>query len=111
VGEGRQWWPWMAGEDGVRALTFLRGSGFSGPAKLCAPNPVTNREFARALASALRRPGVLSVPRFGPRLLLGRDLADELLFASTRAHPMALTDSGFEFRHPDLPAALSQALG
>ncbi|MDE0115667.1 MAG: TIGR01777 family oxidoreductase [bacterium] len=111
LGSGRQWWPWIALEDEVRALTFLLESGFSGAANLCAPNPVTNREFARALASALRRPGVLSVPRFGPRLLLGRDLADELLFASTRAHPTALTDSGFEFRHPDLPAALSQALG
>ncbi|MCY4194851.1 MAG: DUF1731 domain-containing protein [bacterium] len=110
LGRGRQWWPWIALEDEVKALAFLLESDLSGPVNLCAPNPVTNQEFARMLASVLRRPAVLAVPRFGPRLLLGRELADGLLFSSTRAIPEALTDSGFEFRHPDLVPALKELL-
>ena len=110
LGNGRQWWPWIALEDEVRALISLLESDISGPVNLCAPNPVTNREFTRVLASVLRRPAVVAVPRFGPRLLLGRELADGLLFSSTRAHPVALTEAGFEFRHPDLRGALEEIL-
>lgn len=106
LGDGQQWWPWISLDDEVRALAFLLESDIVGPVNLCAPNPVTNREFTRTLASVLRRPAPFAVPRFGPRLLLGRDLADELLFSSIRAHPSALTDAGFEFRLPELHAAL-----
>ncbi len=110
LGPGQQWWPWISLEDEVRALVFLLESDVSGPVNLCAPNPATNREFTRTLASVLRRPAALAVPRFGPRLLLGRELADGLLFSSTRAHPAALADAGFEFRHPDLRGALEEIL-
>ena len=110
LGNGRQWWPWIALEDEVRALISLLESDISGPVNLCAPNPITNREFTRVLASVLRRPAVVAVPRFGPRLLLGRELADGLLFSSTRAHPVALTEAGFEFRHPDLRGVLEKIL-
>ena len=110
LGNGRQWWPWIALDDQVRGLAFLLETEVNGPMNLCAPNPVTNREFTRALASVLRRPAALAVPRIGPRLLLGRELADELLFSSTRAHPVALTNSGFEFHHPDLSLTLKEVL-
>lgn len=111
LGNGRQWWPWVALEDEVRALAFLLESDIAGPVNLCAPNPATNKEFTRALASVLRRPAVLAVPRFGPRVLLGRELADELLFSSTRAHPAVLADAGFEFRYPNLSPTLMELLG
>ena len=110
LGRGQQWWPWIALEDEVRALAFLLESDITGPANLCAPNPVTNKEFTRALASVLRRPAALAVPRFGPRLLLGRELADGLLFSSTRARPSVLAEAGFEFHHPNLHAALKGIL-
>ena len=110
LGNGQQWWPWIALEDEVRALAFLLESDIAGPVNLCAPNPVTNKEFTRTLASVLRRPAALAVPRFGPRLLLGKELADGLLFSSTRADPLALADAGFEFRHPDLKPILEETL-
>ena len=110
LGNGQQWWPWIALEDEVRALAFLLESDIAGPVNLCAPNPITNKEFTQVLASVLRRPAALAVPRFGPRLLLGRELADGLLFSSTRAHPAALADAGFGFRHPDLRGALEEIL-
>ena len=110
LGNGRQWWPWIALEDEVRALAFLLEAEVSGPVNLCAPNPVTNKEFTQTLASILHRPAALAVPRLGPRLLLGKELADGLLFSSTKAHPLALDNAGFEFRHPDLHPVLEEAL-
>jgi NAD dependent epimerase/dehydratase family enzyme len=51
------------------------------------------------------------VPAFGPRLVLGRQLADELLFASQRVRPAVLEDAGFAFHHPELDGALAAVLG
>lgn len=110
LGSGQQWWPWIALEDEVRALAFLLESDITGPTNLCAPNPVTNKDFTRTLASVVRRPAALQVPRFGPRLLLGRELADELLFSSTRALPETLTAAGFQFQHSDLRSTLGEAI-
>jgi len=110
LGDGTQWWSWIDIEDEVRALAFLLTSNLSGPINLCSPNPVTNREFTRTLASVLKRPALLPVPRFGPRLLLGAELADELLFCSTKAMPNVLCNAGFEFEHDNLQATLQRAL-
>ncbi len=110
LGHGQQWWPWIALEDEVSALALLLESDITGPVNICAPNPVTNKEFTRTLASVLRRPAALAVPRFGPRLLLGKELADGLLFSSTKAYPLALVNAGYEFRHRDLRSALEGVL-
>ena len=50
------------------------------------------------------------MPKFGPKLLLGGELAEELLFASQRVQPAALLAAGYEFRHPDLEPALHAIL-
>ena len=47
----------------------------------------------------------------GPRLLLGREMADALLFESQRIMPTALTDSGYTFSHPNLESGLRAVLG
>lgn len=112
MGSGRQWMSWIALEDEVRALRFLVESESAvGPFNLVAPNPVTNAELAKTLAGVLGRPSFVPVPAFGPRLLLGRELADQLLFASQRVPPTALEAAGFEFRHRTLEPALRAVLG
>ncbi len=106
-GSGGDYWSWITLEDEVGAIEFLLEADVSGPVNLTAPEPVTNKQLTRCLAHALRRPAVLPIPRFGPRLLLGRELADELLFSSIRVRPQVLLDAGYPFRHPDLAAALA----
>ena len=76
---------------------------------MTAPNPVTNSEFTRALASVLKRPVFLPAPALALRLALG-ELADEGLLASARVIPKKLPESGFEFRFPDLKSALDDLL-
>jgi uncharacterized protein (TIGR01777 family) len=111
LGSGRQWLPWIAIDDEVSAIVHLLTADVEGPVNLCSPEPVTNATFTEVLGRVLGRPTVLPVPRFGPRLLLGRQLADELLFWSVRAVPQRLSASGFTFAHPDLEDALRTVLG
>ncbi len=110
-GNGHQWMSWITLHDEVRAIIHaLTSSGLSGPVNLTAPNPVTNRDFTDALGSVLHRPTILPVPAFGPKLLLGSELAQALLFDSARVLPSALADDGFSFDHPDLTEALTIVL-
>ncbi len=109
-GSGAQWWSWITLDDETRAIEWLLDNDVQGPVNLTAPNPVTNREFTRVLAAVLSRPAVLAVPRFGPRLLLGSELADSLLFTSAQVRPAVLEGSDFEFTSSDLEAALRDIL-
>jgi uncharacterized protein len=110
LGSGEQWWPWITLADEVRAIRFLLEADISGPVNLAAPNPVTNAGFTKALGAVMSRPTVLPVPSFGPKLLLGGELAEELLFTSMRVVPEVLTNAGFVFQHPDLDGALRAVL-
>ena len=111
LGSGDQWMSWIALDDEIEAILFLLDNDdISGPVNLTAPEPVRNREFTEALGRALHRPAVLPVPRFGPRLLLGRDLANELLFFSMRVQPARLEKAGFRFLRPGIDAAFKAAL-
>lgn len=110
-GSGRQWFSWIALADEISAIELLLDRDVRGPVNAVAPNPVTNKQFARTLGAVLRRPAWLPAPAFAPRLLLGRDRANALLFDGQRVVPRALTDAGFAFRFPELDAALRAVLG
>jgi uncharacterized protein (TIGR01777 family) len=110
LGSGRQWMSWIALEDHVRAVRFLLDHPVSGPVNLSSPGPVTNAAFTKALGRVLHRPTFLPVPRLGPKLLLGSELADTLLFESKRVLPEKLQENGFEFHHEEIEAALREIL-
>ena len=110
MGSGRQWQSWISIDDQVGAIAFLLTADISGPVNLTAPTPVTNSEFTKVLAQALSRPALLPIPSFGPRLLLGRDLADALLFTGQRVLPDRLTEAGFSFEHSTLAEAFASLL-
>ena len=109
LGNGRQWFPWIHMADEVGAILFLLATAAaSGPFNLCAPRPIQNRDFARALGHQLHRPSILPAPAPALRLALG-ELAEALL-TGQRAHPRRLLAAGYTFRHPDLPEALADLL-
>ena len=110
LGDGNQYWSWITLEDEVRLITWLLSNNVTGPVNLAAPNPVTNTEFTKTLGQVLGRPTVMSVPRFGPEILIGKELASELIFTSTRAVPSAALSNGFQFTYPLLDAALDGIL-
>ncbi len=110
LGSGRQWMSWIERDDLVRLIAFAStGEAIRGPVNAVAPHPVTNGMFTNALARALSRPAWFALPR---ALLVGvlGDMARELMLASQRAVPAKALDNGFEFRFPDINAALAKAL-
>lgn len=111
VGSGAQWWSWIGLEDVLGAMLFLLFSdSVSGPVNLTAPEPVTNRAFAKILARLLNRPALLPLPAVGVKILFGQ-MGEESLLASQRALPAKLEAAGFEFLHPRLEQALAHELG
>jgi hypothetical protein len=109
-GNGKQWQSWISITDEVNAIIHLLTSTLSGPVNLTAPTPVTNTEFTRVLANVVSRPAILPLPSFGPKLLLGGELANALLFTGQRVVPNALVADGFHFAHPTLDVALRALL-
>jgi uncharacterized protein (TIGR01777 family) len=106
IGNGRQWFSWIHMHDLVSMYTsILENSGASGVFNGTAPNPVSMKEFARALGRALHRPAVLPVPGFALRLALG-EVAD-ILLTGQRVLPRRALEAGFIFRFPELQEALN----
>lgn len=110
VGSGRQYFSWIAMPDLLAAfLHLLAAAEITGPINVTAPNPVTNREFVKALGRVLGRPAVVPVPAFALRLAFGAEGA-EMLRSGQRVVPDRLGRSGFQFRHSEIEAALRALL-
>ena len=110
LGSGRQWMSWIERDDLARLIAFASThEAIRGPMNAVAPHAVTNKVFTKALARALRRPAWFALPRV---LLVGAlgDMARELMLASQRAVPAKALENGFEFRQPEIDAALAKAL-
>ncbi|MEU9898245.1 TIGR01777 family oxidoreductase [Streptomyces phaeochromogenes] len=105
MGNGRQYWSYIALHDHVAALRFLIDSeSLSGPFNLTAPEPLTNREITAAMGRALHRPAVFAVPAPVLKLVLG-EMAQEVL-GSQRVLPTRLLESGFTFAFPGIEEAV-----
>jgi uncharacterized protein (TIGR01777 family) len=109
LGNGGQWFPWVHRADVVGLVLFaLETPSATGAINAVAPELVRNRDFTRALASVLHRPAALPAPAFALRLLLG-EFSQELL-GSRRVLPEQARALGYEFRFPQLAAALRAIL-
>ena len=111
LGSGRQWMSWISLADEVAAIRFLLDHEVDGPVNLTAPAPATNAAFTKTLGRVLKRPTFLPVPGFGPKLLVGAELAQALLYDGQRVLPERLLEAGYEFRQPVLEPALRDLLG
>ena len=101
---------WIHMDDEVGLLLWaFDNDQVSGTINATAPNPVTNREFSKALGSALHRPAFMPVPKFAVSALRGGELADAVA-GGARVFPRRALDRGYEFRYPDLDEALRSAL-
>jgi uncharacterized protein len=106
MGNGHQIYSWIHLSDLVHGmLAVLENPDARGPYNLTAPEPVTNREFARLIGRVLHRPSWIPVPAFALRLLLGE--MSTLILDGQRVVPSRLQkEIGFKFKYPTLEAAL-----
>jgi hypothetical protein len=110
LGNGEQWMSWIDRDDAIRLILWAIDRGEArGVYNVTAPEPVRNREFTRALGTALHRPAVLPAPAFALKLLFG-EMAGEMLLGGQRVLPVRAASEGFTFQYPTLGAALQHAL-
>jgi uncharacterized protein (TIGR01777 family) len=110
IAGGEQFMSWIHIDDVTGLFLWaLDDERVSGPVNGTAPNPVTNREFSKALGRALHRPAVVPVPKLAVSAMRGRELADAVA-GGARVLPRRALDLGYDFQHPDLDEALSSAL-
>ncbi len=109
LGSGDQWFPWIHMDDLISAILFiLENQDIKGPVNFCAPNPVRNRDFAKALGTVIGRPSFMRAPSFMIRTLMGE--MGTVVMNSQRAVPDKLLKNGFEFQYPDIHKALHNLL-
>jgi uncharacterized protein (TIGR01777 family) len=110
LGSGKQWMPWIHLEDEVGIILHaLEHDRCSGPVNLAAPGCVTNADFTKTVARALRRPAFCHAPAFALRLALGE--FSHVMLDSERVAPRVAPGWGYRFRHPELDGALATLMG
>ena len=110
VGSGTQYLSWIELDDIINAiLHLLNDEKLVGPVNLTAPQPITNREFAKTLGKVLGRPAVVTVPAFALRLAFGTEGA-AMVQSGQRVVPARLVASGFDFAFTDAEHALRYLL-
>ena len=108
VAGGDQYMPWIHVDDVVGIyLAAIDDARWTGPVNATAPEPVTNKEFSRALGRALHRPAIAPIPGFAIRTLYG-DMA-EIVTEGQRAVPKRTLALGYQFSYTDLEDALKKA--
>lgn len=106
IGDGNQIMSWVHIDDVVGAIIFLLNNpDLKGVFNLTSPHPVSQAEFARALATTMHRPLLLKMPAFVVRMLFG-EMGDCLLLKGQRVVPNRLLKLGYEFCYPNLVDAL-----
>jgi uncharacterized protein len=109
AGSGKQWMSWIHHADLVGLFLLpLENATVSGPLNGTAPQPVTNRDFGKALGHALGRPSFMPTPRFALRVMLG-EVAD-VITKGQRVLPKGALAAGYSFRFPEIGAALQDVL-
>lgn len=105
MGSGKQYMSWIHLEDMLDGLIHIIDNiECKGIYNFTAPNPVTNAQFSKTLASVLHRPSLLPMPSFALRIIMGE--AADLLLYGQRVIPKRLQESGYQFQYPELEHAL-----
>jgi len=110
IASGKQYMSWIHRDDEVGVLLWaLENEAAKGPVNATAPNPVTNKEFAKKLGKAVSRPSFMPIPGFALDVIRGPEFG-KVLREGQRVYPKLAIDNGYEFKQPDLAGALANLL-
>lgn len=105
LGNGNHWFPWIHIYDLIQAAWFiLENETMEGIFNFTGKDPVRQKDFAKALGRALKRPALIPAPAFMVRAIMG-ELGSALL-ESQKAIPRHLLDTGYLFKFADVGSAL-----
>ncbi|MGD8727475.1 MAG: TIGR01777 family oxidoreductase, partial [Gemmatimonadales bacterium] len=103
-GSGEQWLSWIHMADQVGIMLFALDHDLAGPVNVTAPRPVTVNEFVTTLGKVVGKRAILPAPAFALRVGLGQ--AASALLDLQRVVPRRALGAGYEFRFPEVDAAL-----
>ena len=104
---GKQWVPWIHLSDEVGILVWaLDTESVSGVVNGSAPNPVTNKEWSKALG----RPAVLPIPGIAVEVKFGREFG-KIAQGGQRVLPKRTEELGYAFKFPEIDGALRNLVG
>jgi uncharacterized protein (TIGR01777 family) len=111
LGSGKQWMPWIHWRDVVKMYIYgIENAALSGVYNMTGPNPVTNKQLTKAVATQLHKPfWAPNVPVFVLKLILGEMRIAVLESAKTSSKK--IEDTGFKFDYPQLSGALKDIYG
>lgn len=110
LGSGKQYMSWIHIDDLCNMFQMaVNDSSINGAYNAVAPVPVTNHEFTRAVAAAMKKPLLLPpVPGFVLRMMLG-EMAS-LVLRGSKVSPEKIQRAGFQFKFDNIRDALSDLL-
>lgn len=109
IANGKQGMSWIHIDDLINMFEFiLNNDKCHGIYNGTAPNPVSNRNFAKTLAKSVHRPCLLSTPACLLTLAMGESA--NLLINGQFVIPKHALGDGFNFNYPQLAAALNEII-
>lgn len=108
-GNGQQTQSWIHVDDLVNLSLQAATDQWEGIFNAVSPQPVSQKEFTRTLAKAMRRPYFMpSLPQLPIRLVMGE--MSTLIFNSQNVSAAKVVQKGFMYQYPDLFPAIKSLL-
>ena len=100
TGTGKQSMSFIHIIDLLRAVGFIIENKLEGIINMCTPNPTSNKEFIKLLASEIKRPAIFPIPECLLRIIL---LEGHIVVTKgQKGFPSVLLKKGFNFLYPDV---------
>ena len=102
---------WISLDDEIYAIHHLMmEDSCEGVYNLTAPNPVSQKQFAKTLGKVLRRPAFMPLPGFMIKIMFG-EMGKKLVLEGQDVRPTRLLESGYEFTYSELEPCFRNCLG
>ena len=109
LGNGKQIMSWVDLDDAVGILWHcLQTEAIKGPVNVATENPITNKEFTKALAKAVGLPAFLPMPAFFVKTIFA-EMGEVLMLSSISCKSSKLDE--YKFKFPTIRESLNNQLG
>lgn len=109
IGDGKQWMSWIHIDDYVAILIqLLNNENAQGVYNMIAPEPVTNEQFTKILATKLSRPAFFNIPAWFLKSILGE--RSELVLGGQYVSSDKIKELDYQFNYPNLDNAVESLL-
>lgn len=108
IGVGTQYMPWIHITDLVNLFIFaLKNNNVHGILNGVAPQLVTNAEFTKVFAKAMKRPAVIPLPSFVVNILFSQERA-KIMLEGQKVIPKRTKELGFQYQYPNIEDACQE---